>query len=241
MMSAGTGRDGGAVAVVTGAGRGIGLEVARQLAARGMTVVACARDVDAARAAVADVPGTFEFARLDVTSDVDADALGELLGSFQQGVAALVNNAGVVLDGWGASVFETPLDTLRSTWEINTLGVLRVTQAVVPHLQRSDERARIVNVSSGMGQLAQMGSGHVGYRTSKTALNALTRVFAAELGDTALVASVCPGWVRTDMGGESATRDVSEGADTIVWLASGEADDTAGTGHFWRDRKVIAW
>jgi NAD(P)-dependent dehydrogenase (short-subunit alcohol dehydrogenase family) len=228
------------VAVVTGAARGIGLEVARVLSARGWTIVAGARDLDALAEVTSDFATPVVPAHLDVTDDDHVAALDELLAQFDGGVQALVNNAGIVTDGWSASVLDAPLEVFRSTWETNALGALRVTRAVLPHLRRSASPGRIVNVSSGMGQLAEMGGRSPAYRTSKTLLNALTRILAAELDDEVFVASVCPGWVRTDMGGDSAPRSVEQGADTIVWLASGDAPD-APTGLFWRDRETIAW
>jgi NAD(P)-dependent dehydrogenase (short-subunit alcohol dehydrogenase family) len=131
-----------------------------------------------------------------------------------------------------------PLDEFRDTWETNVLGAIRVTRAAMPHLLRSAGTPRIVNVSSGMGQLEGMGGHSPAYRTSKTMLNAVTRILAAELGDAVFTASVCPGWVRTDMGGSSATRSIEEGADTIVWLATDDAP-LADSGRFWRDREQI--
>jgi NAD(P)-dependent dehydrogenase (short-subunit alcohol dehydrogenase family) len=123
--------------------------------------------------------------------------------------------------------------------ETNVYGVLRVTQALIP-LMKKQNYGRIVNVSSGMGQLHDMGGGSTGYRISKTALNALTRIFASELqGTNILVNSVCPGWVKTDMGGENASRTPEEGVDTIVWLAT--LADGGATGGFFRDRKSIDW
>lgn len=227
------------VAVVTGANRGIGLEVARELAGRGYAVVACARDLDALAAATRDFPTPVIPALVDVTDDDQVAALGTLLEQFDSGVQVLVNNAGIVLDGWSASVLDAPLDVFRDTWDANALGALRVTRAALPHLLRSATTPRIVNVSSGMGQLSEMGGGSPAYRTSKTMLNALTRILAAELHGDAFVASVCPGWVRTDMGGERAPRTLEQGADTIVWLAD-EATD-APSGQFWRDRSMIPW
>jgi NAD(P)-dependent dehydrogenase (short-subunit alcohol dehydrogenase family) len=228
------------VAVVTGASRGIGLEVTRQLSEQGITVVGCARNAKSVDEATRGFPTEVIPVSCDVRDDEQVAALGGMLDQFEDGVSILVNNAGVVIDGWSGSVLETPLDTLRETWEINSLGALRVTRAALPHLQRAAGTPRIVNVSSGMGQLSEMGGRSPGYRTSKTLLNAFTRILAGELEDEVFVASVCPGWVRTDMGGDSAPRSVEVGADTIVWLAT-EHDPTTQSGRFWRDREIIDW
>jgi NAD(P)-dependent dehydrogenase (short-subunit alcohol dehydrogenase family) len=122
--------------------------------------------------------------------------------------------------------------------ETNALGPLHLSQALVPLLQRSKD-ARIVNISSGMGAFSEMGGDYAAYRISKTALNAVTAILAAELRDRIAVNAACPGWVRTDMGGRSAERDVREGADTPVWLALDAPQRL--TGKFVRDRKVIPW
>lgn len=228
-------------AVVTGAGRGIGREVARQLAERGFTVVACDRDGDAVRDAVARLAVEGFSVAADITADEAVSRLGQQLGRFDGGVQTLVNCAGVVRDGWGASVLDAPIDVFRATWEVNALGTLRVTRAVLPHLLRSSRRPRIVNVSSGMGQLVEMGGMAPAYRTSKTIVNALTRILAAELDERAFVASVCPGWVRTELGGDQAPRSVEQGADTIVWLAADDGVAELPTGCFWRDRTQIPW
>ena len=130
-------------------------------------------------------------------------------------------------------------DTLRRALETNTLGPYQLMQKFAPMMKKAGY-GRIVNLSSGMGQLEEMNGGYPGYRISKTALNALTRIFAEELLNTGvLVNSVCPGWVKTEMGGPNADRDVEEGADTIVWLAT--LPDDGPTGGFFRDREPIDW
>jgi NAD(P)-dependent dehydrogenase (short-subunit alcohol dehydrogenase family) len=154
-----------------------------------------------------------------------------------------VNNAGISIDGEdsgdadASSVMGAKVETLRRTMEVNVYGALRVTQALLPLMPK--DGARIINVSSGMGQLSEMNGGWPAYRVSKTALNALTRIFADELKDTRIrVNSICPGWVKTDMGGAGATRTPQQGADTIVWLAT---EKDVPTGGFFRDRKPIPW
>jgi NAD(P)-dependent dehydrogenase (short-subunit alcohol dehydrogenase family) len=154
---------------------------------------------------------------LDVRSDEAVARLGEL-----GPVDALVNNAGIVPESAepSRSALSVPADRLCEAFETNTLGAYRTIQALAPGM-RSRSYGRIVNVSSGMGQLSDMWGGNPAYRLSKTALNALTRIFASELAGTGvLVNSVCPGWVRTDMGGPGASLSVEEGVETIVWAAT---------------------
>jgi NAD(P)-dependent dehydrogenase (short-subunit alcohol dehydrogenase family) len=224
------------LAVVTGASRGIGLEVVRQLAAAGMHVVACGRDVDATRAATSGIDGPVEVARLDVTDDEDAAQLAHALRGRGLEVAVLVNNAGIVPDGDAVGVLDANPAVVAQALQVNVLGAVRVTGALASVLA---DGARVINVSSGMGQLAQMGGSYLGYRMSKSSLNAFTRVLHAEHEGRLTSASVCPGWVRTDMGGASATRSVEQGAETITWLATCEPAPEGG--RFWRDRAQIDW
>jgi NAD(P)-dependent dehydrogenase (short-subunit alcohol dehydrogenase family) len=229
------------VAVVTGANRGIGFEICRQLARLGIHTILTSRDQakgQAARQEMADAGLDIGYRQLEVT---DAKSVPDLAAHIQQEYGRLdilVNNAGIAIDK-GTSVLHTDLDTLRQTMETNLYGPLRLCQALVP-LMRRQKVGRIVNISSSMGQLSSMGSEAPSYRMSKAALNALTRILAAYLEDTGiLVNSMCPGWVRTDMGGRSASRSVEEGADTAVWLAT--LPDDGPTGGFFRDRKPIPW
>jgi NAD(P)-dependent dehydrogenase (short-subunit alcohol dehydrogenase family) len=230
------------LAVVTGASRGIGREVAMQLSALGYVIVGGARSAESVRAALADAPGEVVPVALDVTSDDQVAQLERLLAADGRDVEVVVNNAGVAIDGWDSTIVDVDLGVLRDTWEVNALGALRVVRAALPSLGTGGDGLppRIVNVSSGMGQLSQMGGHAPAYRSSKTLLNAFTRILDADLGERAWLASVCPGWVRTDMGGERATRSVEQGADTIVWLAETAADGGP-SGRFWRDRAVIEW
>jgi NAD(P)-dependent dehydrogenase (short-subunit alcohol dehydrogenase family) len=234
------------VAVVTGANRGIGFETCRQLAKRGMTVVLAARDEGKGRAAAERLRQEgldVAFAPVDVSDDASVRGMARHIGKTHGRVDVLVNNAGIMIDGGtrddasGTGVLQAKIETLRRTMEVNVYGALRVTQALLPLMPK--DGARIVNVSSGMGQLSDMNGGWPAYRMSKTALNALTRIFADELKETGIrVNSICPGWVKTDMGGAGATRTPEQGADTIVWLATGR---DAPTGGFFRDRKSIPW
>ena len=226
------------VAVVTGANRGIGREIARQLAQRpGLTVVLTARDEKKGKAAARDL-GT-EFHPLDVASERSIAALAGFLGKTWSRCDVLVNNAGILADPRGSRILDSKIETHRETLETNLLGPLMLAQALVP-LMRKNRYGRIVNVSSAMGQLSDMGTGSPAYRISKTALNALTVILAAELsGSGILVNTMSPGWVRTDMGGSGAPRSVEQGADTAVWLAT--LPDNGPTGGFFKDRKPIPW
>ncbi|GAX40537.1 short-chain dehydrogenase/reductase SDR [Tolypothrix sp. NIES-4075] len=231
------------VAVVTGGNRGLGFEASRQLAKLQYQVVLTSRDEAKGKAAAEKLQAEgldVTFHPLDVTSDESSQKLAEFIYQQFGKLDALVNNAGIYIDEVGNnSVFDAKIDTVQQTIATNVYGVLRVTQALIG-LMKKQNYGRIVNVSSGMGQLHDMGGGSTGYRLSKTALNALTRIFASELqGTNILVNSVCPGWVKTDMGGANATRTPEQGVDTIVWLAT-HADGGA-TGGFFRDKKPIDW
>jgi len=229
------------VAVVTGANRGIGLETVRQLAHKGLHVVLTSRDAGKGEAIATSLQAeglTVTFHPLEVTDPDSIQTLVEFLTAKFGGVDILVNNAGVYLDN-GMDGLTVPADRVRQTLEVNTLAPLQLSQAIIP-LMRQGGRGRIVNVSSGMGALTDMTSSSLAYRISKTALNAITRILADELtGTNILVNSVCPGWVKTDMGGENAPRSVEKGADTIVWLAT--LPDGSPSGLFWRDRDPIDW
>jgi NAD(P)-dependent dehydrogenase (short-subunit alcohol dehydrogenase family) len=217
------------IAVITGANRGIGLEVARQLAARGNTAILTARDPASAEAAAERVGA--RPAQLDVT---DLDSVARFAENVPE-ADALVNNAAINYDTWERAT-TADLDVVRGTLETNLLGAWRVAQALLPQLERSDH-PRIVNVSSGAGQLSDMGGGTPAYRVSKTALNALTRMLAAEL-PRARVNSVCPGWVATDMGGAGG-RPVAEGAASVIWAI--DVPDDGPTGGFFRDGQRLPW
>jgi NAD(P)-dependent dehydrogenase (short-subunit alcohol dehydrogenase family) len=229
-----------AVIVVTGANRGIGFEICRQLAARGARVVLTARNATAGAAAIKKLaaqrlPAVFQ--PLDVTDARAVVALRDFLKDSYGRLDVLINNAGIIAKG-EAPALKIDLAAIRSTLETNALAPLHLAQTLVPLLKRS-KSARIVNMSSGMGALADNDGGCAAYRISKTALNAVTAILAAELRGAVAVNSVCPGWVKTDMGGPNAEVEVVEGADTAVWLALDAPQSL--TGKFVRDRKVIPW
>lgn len=229
------------IAVVTGANRGIGCEICRQLAKKGARVVLTARDEAKGRAAAEGLAGQgleVLFHPLDVNDEESIRALAVYLRDELHGVDILVNNAGVFLDQ-KRSGLDVPMATVRETLETNLLGAWRLSQALIP-LMRQHGYGRIVNVSSGLGAMSEMAGGYSAYRISKGALNALTRILADELrGMNILVNAMCPGWVKTDMGGPNATVPVEKGADTAVWLAT--LPDGGPSGGFFRDRRLIAW
>jgi NAD(P)-dependent dehydrogenase (short-subunit alcohol dehydrogenase family) len=230
------------LAVVTGANRGIGHEIARQLASNGICVVITARDAvkgRAAQAALAAQGLPVAFQPLDVRAPAQASLLAQSLKGEYGRLDILVNNAGVMLDRHGVRVETLSVELMRRTLETNVLGPFAVTQALLP-LMREHGYGRIVNLSSVLGQLDAMGAGTPAYRISKTALNAFTRTLAAELAGTDIkVNSMCPGWARTDMGGPSAPRSAVEAADTAVWLAT--LPDDGPSGGFFRNRTRIPW
>ncbi len=235
------------IAVVTGANRGIGKEICRQLARQGVLVVLTSRDEPKGLAACKELEREelpVRFHELDVKH---AGSIQHLVNFLQKEFGRcdiLINNAGVFLDKSDhytkiPSIFNAQVDTIRESLETNVFGPLLLCQAIIP-LMKKNNFGRIVNLSSGMGQLSDMNGGYPGYRISKTALNAVTRIINDELKEfNILVNSMCPGWVRTDMGGPNATRDVDEGADTAVWLAT--LPDKGPRGGFFRDRKEIPW
>lgn len=229
------------VVLVSGANRGLGREIARQLAGGGDRVILGGRDEGTAEEAAAELGERgLEAAavQLDVADPGSVERAGARVESGFGRLDVLVNNAGVSGDT-GASAGDVDLDSVNETLETNLYGAWRLTQALLP-LLRASGRGRIVNVSSGMGQLDEMGGGAPGYRLSKVGLNALTRILASEERDAGiLVNSACPGWVRTDMGGPSARSSVEEGADTPVWLA--KLPDGGPTGGFFRYREPIPW
>jgi NAD(P)-dependent dehydrogenase (short-subunit alcohol dehydrogenase family) len=230
------------VSLVSGSNRGIGREIARQLAERGHLVIVTARDGEVARRAAEELSESGRLSlrgeQLDVTDPESVDRLAKSVGTDPGRLDVLVNNAGVQ-GVYESNAATAELDDAHLTMETNLFGAWRLAQALLPLLRRSDH-PRIINVSSGAGQLSDMNGGYPGYRVSKTALNALTRVLSQEeAGARILVNSICPGWVRTDMGGAAARRSVEEGADTAVWLAT--APDDGPTGGFFRDRSPIPW
>ncbi len=225
------------VALITGANRGIGRAAAEALLVRGYAVIAAGRD-RAALELVAGEIGAYPLV-LDVTREADVAAAFEHVVTRFGRLDALINNAGVLLDRDEAGL-EVPPEKVRATYEVNVLGALRMSQAFAPLMVRQ-RYGRIVNVSSIMGSLAQAGPGYLAYRSSKAALNMVTRVLAAELAGTGvLVNAVHPGWVRTRMGGPEAPLSPEEGARALVWAATLPDDGPTG-GFFEGEGKPLPW
>ncbi len=223
------------IILITGAARGIGLAAALQLVSRGTHVVIASREVDRALSAASALG--CDSIQLDITDPGSIRDAVESLKNRLGRIDVLVNNSAILLDHYG-SLLELKPDVLRETLETNLIGTFQLTQAMLP-LLRSSSKPRIINVSSGAGQLeGDPQPWAPAYSISKTGLNMLTQQLAAALPEV-IVNSMCPGWCRTEMGGHEAPRSADEGADTLVWLAL----DAPGslTGKFLKDRAVIPW
>jgi NAD(P)-dependent dehydrogenase (short-subunit alcohol dehydrogenase family) len=230
-------------AIVTGSNRGLGLEVARQLARLGNEVCITARkpqELERAQALLQNEGISVHAQLLDVREEKSCEALAAWAQAEWGHVDILVNNAGIFPDDANVKTCVVPLRVLNEGFQTNTLGPFKLCQLFFPGMKKRGY-GRIVNVSSGMGQLSEMNGGTPAYRLSKTALNAVTRIFADEAEDTPdlKVNSVCPGWVKTDMGGPDADREIPEGADTLVWAAT--LPSSGPSGGFFRDREPIEW
>jgi len=223
--------------LVTGANRGIGLEVCKQLGKLGHHIFLSARNSDKGKNAVAKLKSeniNANFIQMDVSDEESIKKVAEDFGKKSLKLDVLINNAAILED---LEINKLPTNDLRNVLNINSIGAFIVIREFLPFM---DNGSRIINVSSGAGALNDMGTYAPAYSISKTALNAITKQFAGALKHKSIaVNSVTPGWVRTDMGGMSATRSVEKGAETIVWLATEVPIDK--TGLFWRDKKVIDW
>ena len=230
------------VAIVTGGNRGLGREIARQLMKNDIFVVIGCRSEPKAAMTVDDLRregSNIAGFQCDVNDTKSVKRFVEHVEKAHGAPSILVNNAGVYPESTEAKVIDTPTSMWRETFETNLFGVVRMCREVVP-LMKKIRYGRIVNLSSGLGQMHKMGEGSPAYRVSKAALNALTKTLAAEVaGSGILVNSMSPGWVRTDMGGDQAPRSVEEGAETAVWLAL--LPSNGPSGQFFRDRKPIPW
>ena len=237
------------LALVTGGNRGIGFEIARQLAEQGLRVIIGARDLakgDEAAKALSGDGRRVAAVQLDVTSADSITAAVHQIELQHGAIDVLINNAGILIDGPGgfsSSLFDMTGDVARRTWETNVLGPARLMQALVPGMT-ARRYGRVVNLSSRAGQLAEMGMGFPAYRMSKAALNALTKVSAAEVAAASANSDVkincmCPGWCKTGMGGDEAPRSAAIGAKTAVWLAM--LNEGGPSGKFFQDQKEIPW
>ena len=235
------------IALITGANRGLGLEIGRQLAWQGIQVIMGVRDVAKGQIALQRLQKdglTVAFQCLDVTDSESIESIRSHIDKNYGKLDILINNAGVCLDV-GQNPSEVSLDIVRQTLETNFIGAVAVTQALLPLIHKS-EAGRIVNMSSGRGSLTQHSEPNchyaktLAYNSSKTALNSFTVMLAAELKDTNIkVNSADPDWCRTDMGTEAAIHSAEEGADTPVWLATLSAEGS--TGGFFNSRHPIPW
>jgi NAD(P)-dependent dehydrogenase (short-subunit alcohol dehydrogenase family) len=225
----------GRIVVVTGANRGIGREVARQLALRGDTLLLGSRDLAKGERAAAELG--VRAVRLDVTDPATIAGVAARLNADYGRLDVLVNNAAIDYDTWQTAA-APDFSVVRDALETNVVGAWQTTAGLLPLLRRS-EHGRVVNVSSEAGSLAVMGAGTPAYSVSKAALNALTRVLADELRrDRILVNAVSPGWVATDMGGPGG-RPVADGAASVIWAV--DLPDGGPTGGFYRDGQPLAW
>jgi len=226
------------IALVSGGNRGIGLEVCRQLAEIGYTVVIGSREEEKGRAAAEGLEGNVIPHQLDVSDAGSVDRMAAFVEDEFGRLDILVNNAAISNDE-GQRGVDADLGRVKEALEANLLGAWRLCELAIPFMRRNGY-GRIVNVSTGLAALEDMGGGSPGYRVSKTALNALTRILASELrGSGILVNAVNPGWVQTEMGGSGATRPVEEGAEALVWAAT--LPNNGPTGGFFQDRRPVPW
>ena len=240
-------QNGPRVALVTGGNRGLGFEICRKLAEQGMRVILTSRQVYLGEKRAEDLKAEgydIEFYPLDVNDPDSITSIYEFVLSNYGRLDVLINNAGILIDREERPRDNLPLlmrteqKILEQTFSTNVEGPYLLCEAFGP-IMRKQRYGRIVNVSSNMGQLHDMQSGFPAYRISKTALNAVTRIFADELKPFVIVNSVCPGWVKTDMGGSNAPRSIEEGVDSIIWAAT--LPQGSPSGKFYRDREVIPW
>src|SRR2546423_2433324 len=229
------------IALVTGGNRGIGFEICRQLAKLGIRVILGSRDAAKGHSAAGELIAMHlpvEARELDVASE---ESIQECMSWIRRDLGRLdilVNNAGIMVEDDDVDP-EQEIQIIRDTMQTNVYGPLLLSRLGIP-IMKSRRYGRIVNLSSGMGSLAEMGPGYIAYRMSKAGINVPTRVLAAETqGSAILINSVDPGWVQTSMGGAGASRTVQKGAETAVWLAT--LPDSGPTGGFLRDRKTVPW
>ncbi|NQY78845.1 MAG: SDR family NAD(P)-dependent oxidoreductase [Candidatus Caenarcaniphilales bacterium] len=229
------------IAIVTGANRGIGKEIARQLASKDFKIVLACRTLEKANQAKEDLlkeNSNYDLLELEINV-ADINSIHKAANTIKkQGlkIDVLVNNAGIFPGNYNSSIINCDIGEIKEALNTNTLGPISLIQSLVDSFNKG---AEIINISSGMGQLSEMNGHCPAYRISKTGINAVTKIFAEELRPYGVsINSVCPGWVKTDMGGANATRVVSKGAETPVWLAT---ENPGYTGSFFRDKELIEW
>ena len=229
------------IAAVTGGNRGIGFQICRDIANKDLKVLLTARNSEkgAESAKILQDEGLdVTFYELDVSSAESIDNFVSRVKKEFSRIDVLVNNAAIIPDA-RSSGLSVEIQELQVSLETNVYGIIRLSQKIIP-LMIKNNYGRIINLSSGMGQFADMGSGDVAYRISKTAVNTITKVLANETDSYNIqINSVDPGWVKTEMGGAGASSSVEEGADTIVWLST--RPDNSPTGMFYKKREIISW
>lgn len=230
----------GKIALVTGSNRGIGFAIAQGLLQKGYEVIITSRSLTKAQEAAQKLQslGKVIAIELDVTNDNSIEQAVETLNQEIDRLDVLINNAGIYPDR-DVNILTIPRQLLASTFNTNTSGAIRMVQVLLPLLEQSQD-ARVINISSGYGQLNGLSADVPSYCLSKLALNGVTIMLADALSSKGIaVNAICPGWVRTDMGGTSAPRSPEQGANTAIWLAT-EASRKE-TGKFWRDRRKISY
>jgi NAD(P)-dependent dehydrogenase (short-subunit alcohol dehydrogenase family) len=227
------------IILVTGANRGIGLEIVKQVATMGHVTILTGRDETKGKKAAAELQNNglnVQFVQLDAAVGSSIEKAAKYVAGTFGRLDVLVNNAGIFNDRQNSLIVSRK--AVQEHLDVNFIGPLIISQALMPLLKKSRE-GRIINFSSQMGRLNGMGGGSAAYRFSKTAINSLTAVMAADVEGTNIkVNSMCPGWVKSDMGGEGAYRSLEQGADTAVWLATAEKIPT---GKFFADRQETEW
>ena len=221
---------------ITGGNRGIGLGLLKGLSISN-NVIFSVRDKDKGEKTLEEIKNLHaDYVVMDVD---DANSIEVAAGELKNKLATLdilFNNAGILLKEYDLDAIDTPETSILKTFNTNTLGVLRVCRSIIPLMKNG---GRIINVSSGMGQLEDMESGSIAYRLSKTALNALSKVMSNELSSKNIkVNAICPGWVQTDMGGSSANLTVEESTDRIIKFA---LEDRFPNGKFLQHGEIIPW
>lgn len=224
--------------VITGGNRGIGYGLLNILS-RNHNVIITVRDEEKGNKAISDFSSgdnQIDYVVMDVDDSNSVTRGSKTISQIFNNIDLLFNNAGILLKEYDTPTLDTSEESILKTFNTNTLGVIRVCKAIVPLMQ---EGGRIINISSGMGQLDKMESGSTAYRLSKTSLNAVTKILSNELLNSGIkVNTICPGWVKTDMGGENATLTVKDSTNQIVTFA---LKDDFPSGKFLRHGEEIPW